>query len=198
LLNLNHLLKAPFVLIWGCPGGGKTTLAKRLAALQEAAGHTITVADPHGSKAEWGNWDLVGAGRNFEALNQYLEAYDAAITTDYERYATGEREFDYQTLIVDEFTQWADRCPTAPLFVKSVCTDLQKICRCAIVVSHADTITGLGNAVGLRAAINRAAIKIELETQISRSGEYVPTGEGWLQYPGKERQRVRIPHAEPA
>lgn len=30
---------------------------------------------------------------------------------------------------------------------------------------------------------------------MNRSGEYEPTGLGWLQYPGQEKQRVRIPQA---
>lgn len=195
LLRLDLLLNTSFLLIYGCPGSGKSTLARRIAEYREAAGHAITVADPHGSKQEWGEWTVIGSGRDYERLNQYLTEYEAAITADYRTYSQGFRDFPYQTLIVDEFTQWADRCAYASLFVKASCSDIRKLHRCVVLVSHADTIAGLGGATGMRAAINRAAVKLELEAEIdlNGSGEYVATGYGWLQYPGKERVRVQIP-----
>jgi hypothetical protein len=196
LLNLSALTNTALLLIYGCPSGGKSTLAKRIATHREAAGHQITVADPHGSQMEWGDWPLLGAGRDYERLNDYLSEYDSGITEDYIAYSNGKRDFSPQTLIADEFTQWADRCSNAPTFIKAACSDIRKIQRCVILISHADTMAGLGNASGMRAAINRAAIKLELEADIDLAfGKYIATGYGWLQYPGKPRAKVKIPYA---
>ena len=196
MLNLDSLTDTALLLIYGCPSGGKSTLAKRIATHRERQGHQITVADPHGSRMEWGDWPMLGAGRDYERLNEYLREYDSGITEDYIAYSNGERNFTPQTLIADEFTQWADRCSNSPAFIKAACSDIRKIQRCVILISHADTMAGLGNAAGMRAAINRAAVKLELEAEIDMaSGKYVATGFGWLQYPGQTKAKVKIPYA---
>ena len=196
MLNLDSLTDTALLLIYGCPSGGKSTLAKRIATHREGKGHQITVADPHGSRMEWGDWPMLGAGRDYERLNEYLREYDSGITEDYIAYSNGERNFTPQTLIADEFTQWADRCSNSPAFIKAACSDIRKIQRCVILISHADTMAGLGNAAGMRAAINRAAVKLELEAEIDlATGKYVATGHGWLQYPGQPKAKVKIPYA---
>ena len=196
MLNLDSLTDTALLLIYGCPSGGKSTLAKRIATHREGKGHQVTVADPHGSRMEWGSWPMLGAGRDYERLNEYLSEYDSGITEDYIAYSNGERNFTPQTLIADEFTQWADRCSNSPAFIKAACSDIRKIQRCVILISHADTMAGLGNAAGMRAAINRAAVKLELEAEIDMaSGKYVATGFGWLQFPGQPKAKVKIPYA---
>lgn len=196
VLSLESLMNTSLLIIWGTSGGGKTTLAKRICRMREANGHAITIADPHGSKSEWGNWKVIGSGRDYERLNEFLEEYDDAVTTDYEQYSVGKRDFKRQTLLCDEFTGWADECDRAARFVKCACSDIRKLMRGVILITHADTLSGLGGAQGMRAAINRSAVKLELETEIDlKTGEYVSTGFGWLQYPGKPRMRVRIPDA---
>jgi hypothetical protein len=193
LLDLRKLLNTTLLMIWGTQGGGKTTLAKMLCRMREGEGHSVIVADPHGSPKEWGAWEIIGSGRDYKMLNEYLKHFDEAITADYKKFSSGQREFPYRTLIVDEFTQWADRCKHAPMFIKSACSNLRKLRRCVVLITHSDTITGLGNAQGLRAAIDRSAVKLELETILDDAGEYQPTGYGWLQYPNQQRQRVKVP-----
>ena len=196
MLNLDSLTDTALLLIYGCPSGGKSTLAKRIATHREGKGHQVTVADPHGSRMEWGSWPMLGAGRDYDRLNEYLSEYDSGITEDYIAYSNGERNFTPQTLIADEFTQWADRCSNSPAFIKAACSDIRKIQRCVILISHADTMAGLGNAAGMRAAINRAAVKLELEAEIDlATGKYVATGFGWLQFPGQPKAKVKIPYA---
>lgn len=193
LLDLRKLLNTTLLMIWGTQGGGKTTIAKMICKMRESEGHAIMVADPHGSAEEWGDWEVVGAGRDYKMLNQYLGHFDRQVTADYQLYSQGQREFPHRTLIVDEFTQWADRCKSAPMFVKSACSDLRKIKRCVVLITHSDTLTGLGNAQGLKDSINRSAVKLELETELDDEGEYRPTGYGWLQYPKQPKQRIKIP-----
>jgi hypothetical protein len=199
LLDLSKLIHSPFVFIYGAQGSGKTALAKTLARARQAKGHEITVADPHGSKLEWGNWELVGAGRSFSALNELLRDFDEAVTADYIEYADGRRDYPKTTLLIDEFTQWADKCKASAAFIKSVCSDIRKIGKCALIVSHSRTLTGIGGADGLRKSIDSSAIMIELEAIEDREGNPIPSGFGWLEFPGKERVRVSIPfEAEPA
>ena len=195
LLNLESLSKTAFLMIWGTSGGGKSTLAKRIGQVRASQGHAVTVADPHGAKANWEPWKVIGSGRDYERLNEFLDEFDQDISSDYKLYAVGKTDFKPSTLILDEFTSWGDKCSNSASFIMSACSDIRKIYRHIILVTHSDTLTGLGNAAGLRAAIDRSAVKLELETEIDReSGEYVATGYGWLQYPGKDRERVKIPH----
>jgi hypothetical protein len=123
-----------------------------------------------------------------------MKRFDADITADYKLYAEGQRKFNPSTLICDEFTLWADEVDASAKFVKSSCADIRKINRGVVLVTHSDTLAGLGDAKGFRDAINRAAVKLQIETVIDQeSGEYSPTGFGYLQYPGFERTKVRIP-----
>jgi len=134
LLNLGQLLNASFVLIIGEQGSGKTTLAKMIGAERQSAGHAIQIVDPHGSAAEWGSWEIVGAGRNFSAINKFMKGFDEGITQDYEAYSQGERTFPHRTIIGDELTQWGDRCESAPAFITSSCSDIRKVNRHVILI----------------------------------------------------------------
>ena len=193
LLNIDALTNTVFLLIYGEQGSGKTYLAKLIASHRERLGHSIVVCDPHGAARNWGSWRIVGSGRNYKAVDRYLKEFDDQVTADYQEYSEGQTEFPYQTTLADEFTQWGDKCPSAPAFVKSCCSDLRKIGKCVIVISHSESLDGIGKAQGLRKAIDRSAVKIELEAKMNSKGEYEPTGFGSIQYPRQEKQRVRIP-----
>jgi hypothetical protein len=143
LLNLQQLINASLVLILGEQGSGKTTLAKLIAIERERAGHSIQVVDPHGSSADWGTWKITGAGRNFADVNQFMRDFDQGITDDYQLYSQGERNFPHRTVIGDELTQWGDKCESAPAFITSSCSDIRKINRHVILITHADTIDKL-------------------------------------------------------
>lgn len=196
LLNLGQLLNASFVLIIGEQGSGKTTLAKMIGKERQNAGHSIQVVDPHGSAAEWDGWEIVGAGRNFSAINKFMKSFDEGITADYEAYSKGQREFPHRSVIGDELTQWGDKCESAPDFITSSCSDIRKVNRHVILISHADTIDKLGGAKGLRKTIDQSAIKLILESEMNADGSYTPTGFGWLNFPRKSAIRVRIPQLD--
>jgi hypothetical protein len=194
LLDLATLTNATLLLIWGVSGSGKTSLVHQIALVRQQAGHSVLVADPHGSLQDWHPFEVIGSGLDYERLSEFLAEYRGQIKEDYKRYAQGERNFDWSTLVVDEFTGWADEVPGSREFMRSACSDLRKVKRCVLLVSHTDTLAGLGKATGLKAAIERSAVKLELEAVIDMaSGIYCPTGYGWLQYPGSPKQQVKIP-----
>lgn len=193
-LNLNILLNASLLLIYGGQGSAKTTFARGLGFIRQSMGHSIRVADPHGAAVRWQPWPVLGSGRNYSAVNTALKDFDEEVTQRYEQYSVGVDHFPRNTVICDELTQWADHVATAPAFIKSACSDIRKIMLYVVLISHGDTVDTIGGAKGLKTAFDGNAVKLHLESTLNpTSGEYMPTGFGTLYIPGQASQRVKVP-----
>ncbi|MEO0377307.1 MAG: hypothetical protein AAF329_22425 [Cyanobacteria bacterium P01_A01_bin.17] len=195
-LNLNQLIKCPFLQLIGGQGSGKTAFARGLGFLRIQYGHTLTVADPHGSRSAWAPWQLIGSGMRYEAISEYLKAFHQQVIKRYQ--AIDEQDiapesFPFETLICDEFTGWAENVDGAKDFVKSACSNIRKVSMCVVLISHSDTLTSLGDAKGLKSAIDANAVKLFLESAPQHDGEYRPTGYGTLHIPGQESMRMKVP-----
>ena len=86
------------VLIAGETGSCKTTAM--LAVLRRR--QNVIVLDPHDNRATWGNARVIGAGRNFEAIGEFMSNMEILLSERYSQRAQGQNRFDLLTVATDE------------------------------------------------------------------------------------------------
>lgn len=86
------------VLIAGETGSGKSTAL--LAVLRRRP--NVVVLDPHDDQATWENARVIGGGRNFTAIETYLEQMKQLLSQRYQQRSQGQRQFDPLTVATDE------------------------------------------------------------------------------------------------
>lgn len=94
------------ILIWGQKGAGKTTVLLHLIRERLMRGHEVMVFDPHAFPNKWLRAQVVGLGREYEAIDRGLSGIVDLMTSRYQEIARGqvkEGEHPYLTVIVDEF-----------------------------------------------------------------------------------------------
>lgn len=188
------LLHFPAVLVWGPQGSGKTSFAAWLLKERLKAGHKAWVCDPHKEYGQWEGLSVIGAGMDYEACDRALLAFANTVKQAYQDRA---EQPDYQpkreTLVVEEFTNWSDRCKHSAEFFKSALTDLRKIKKCVIFVSHDNSLLALGGSQGMGKAKNAGLLQLELEAKIDPiTKEPRSAQRGKLKYPGKPAIEVEL------
>jgi hypothetical protein len=191
------LMGYPSILIYGAQGAGKTSTAAWLIRERIKAGHQIKVLDPHRAYGQWDGLECIGDGMDYDAINDELKAFTEEIKS---RYKVRAEVPNYNppklTLVCDEFTQWAKKCPHSATFFEESLTDIRKINLHVLFISHARTLIGLGGSNGLAATRDAGLLELELEAQVDpQTKKASPKLLGWLKYPGvamNERQRVAI------
>lgn len=188
------LLHFPAVLIWGAQGSGKTSFASWLLHQRIAAGHSTWVCDPHKEYGQWNGLKCVGAGMDYEACDRAMIQFANTVKREYK---TRSEQANYkpqrETVLVEEFTNWADRCENAGEFFKASLSDLRKIKKGVIFVSHDRSLVALGNAKGFSKARNNGLLELHLEAVIDpTTGEPKPAMKGKLKLPGKTPIKVEI------
>lgn len=86
------------VLVAGETGSGKSTALLSLLA----ARRRVVVLDPHSAGGDWGAAQVIGAGRNFEAIREYMGEMGRMLRERYEERADGQLDFEPLTVAVDE------------------------------------------------------------------------------------------------
>ncbi len=85
-------------MIAGETGAGKTTAL--LAVLNPR--QNVIVLDPHDDNATWGNAQVIGGGRDFEAIGHYMAYMKQLLSERYTLRSQGQRAFDQLTVATDE------------------------------------------------------------------------------------------------
>jgi hypothetical protein len=86
------------VLVAGETGSGKTTAM--LSVLKRR--QNVTVLDPHDDNATWGDAQVIGGGRNFEAIGSYLAYMQQLLSERFTLRSQGQQVFDPLTVATDE------------------------------------------------------------------------------------------------
>jgi len=85
-------------LVAGETGSGKSTAMRAVLAPRP----NVVVLDPHSSGSDWGAARVVGGGRDFNAIREYMSQMERMLAGRYEERAGGRMEFDSHTVAVDE------------------------------------------------------------------------------------------------
>lgn len=102
-------------LIAGETGSGKSTAMRAVLA----ARRDVVVLDPHSAGGDWGAAQVVGAGRDFDAIRDYMRQMSRMLSERYTERADGRQEFDAHTVAVDEM----------PAIVAAVGRDIETVWR---------------------------------------------------------------------
>lgn len=86
------------VLIAGETGSGKTTAM--LSVLKRR--QNVIVLDPHDDGQTWANAQVIGGGRNFDSIGQYLTYMQQLLSERFTLRSNGQRAFDPLTVATDE------------------------------------------------------------------------------------------------
>ena len=177
----------PSVLVYGAPGSGKTTFADKEVGKRLAAGHKITVLDPHAAYGAWQGCEVIGGGMNYDAINAKLAWFTAEIKRRYERVQNEPNpKFKPLTFVCDEFTHWGSKCENSAAFFEEIVTDIRKVEMLAIIISHTRTLAGLANAKGFAKLRDEALLEIEILGDMNpKTGRATPRFEAMVKLPGQ-------------
>jgi hypothetical protein len=193
LLPVDSLIGYPSILIHGAQGSGKTSLAAYILQRRREAGHAITVLDPHAGYRQWEGLRVVGAGMDFAAIDAEINRFMELVQASYAQHRAQPTQFAPATLFVDEFTNLASRCKTAGELFKSGVSDLRKINQHLLIVSHARTLAGLGDARGMAKTRDNGLLEIFLDVDLDlTTGTAKPALTGTIKYPGKDAMPIAI------
>jgi len=185
--QIPHLTWYPSVLIYGAPGSGKTTFADEEVVKRLAAGHKVTVLDPHAAYGSWEGCEIIGGGMNYDAINAKLAWFTAEIKRRYERVQSEPNpKFEPLTFVCDEFTHWGSKCENSAAFFEEIVTDIRKVEMLAIIISHTRTLAGLANAKGFAKLRDEALLEIEILGNLNpKTGRATPRFEALVKLPGQ-------------
>ena len=93
-------LKKPHLMILGETGSGKSTICKYLVSQVNAP---CLIIDPHAAPTDWRGFNVVGSGRNYEAIATEFERLANLMQIRYEARHKGISQFDPLIVIIDEF-----------------------------------------------------------------------------------------------
>lgn len=91
-------LRSGHVLIAGETGSGKSTA---MLAILKNRQHVV-VLDPHNTPGSWGNAQVIGGGRDFESIDQFMQQMGHLLSQRYSQRAQGVSKFEPLTVATDE------------------------------------------------------------------------------------------------
>ncbi len=191
---LLELLHKP-VLIYGESGSYKSYFAAFLALLRHVLlGHQLEIADPRlhaNCNKAWKSLiemgvPAVGANYDYTAVRERIEALE-------ERIKYGDDSKPWVTPIFDELTRYGDEKELqgqARKLLQMCIADVRGGHEAPILISHDKGLAFLGNAEGLRKAIDRGIIQVYFAGTTNREG-YAPLFKGHIANLKDEKGKLR-------
>ena len=134
--------RAERVLIKGASDAGKTTLLQHIANRSNG----VFIIDPHYAPGIWpiSEKRIVGAARNYPAIDRFLAQLIDQLNSRYERRAKGELNFEPITLIIDEFSSIRIECNEAGKILSTLVRESRKVGFRLFIGSHSELVKPLG------------------------------------------------------
>lgn len=92
------------VLVAGPTEAGKSTAMRFILE----ARRDVVVLDPHSTTKDWGQARIIGAGRNYEEIGNYIYGMREELTGRYAERARGKTDFPLRTVAIDEMPSIVD------------------------------------------------------------------------------------------
>ncbi|MBE9056345.1 type IV secretion system DNA-binding domain-containing protein [Sphaerospermopsis sp. LEGE 08334] len=193
---VTHAIDYFCVMVWGAQGSGKTTAASHIIKGKKQRGDKIIILDPHAAKGQWEGLEVIGAGLDYEEIDNFMKWYDDECQRRYQLLRKeGEeavKKLGSICVVAEELTNYAKRCKNSADFIQACLSDNRKIFFSAIFISHGRTLALTGGSQGT--AKTRDDSFLELHC-------IPPTGgseRAWeVKYPGGEFSPVPVPQWEP-
>lgn len=139
------LLTAQRLLLVGASDSGKTTLCKHIIAGRRDDSQ-IVIIDPH-SPSKLLGIDVIGAGRDFEAIDRALQSLILLMTSRYTEVARGLRgygDFSRVSVFIDEWTGIAKQIEGAGEMLAQLLVESRKAQIHLTIIAHTDQVKTLG------------------------------------------------------
>lgn len=180
------------VLIWGGQGGGKTTAASHIVHSRKTRGDRVVVLDPHAEKGQWKGLEVIGAGMNYKAIDEFMGWYFEECKRRYqilrEHGKAAVEKLGRICLVAEELTNYAKRCKNSGDFIQACLSDNRKIFFNCLFISHGRTLALMGDAKGTSKTRDDSFLELHC---------VAPTGgssRNWsVKYPGGEFLPVTVP-----
>ena len=127
----------------GESGSGKSTLARAIVSESSKIGDVVCI-DPHGRSNDWLGLKVVGAGRDYDGIDQFMRATLATMSKRYKEYEAGRNDFERLTIVIDETTSIAQKCDHWQQFFSDVSCEGRKVEIRLIVLIHGKGVKTLG------------------------------------------------------
>lgn len=158
VVRLEEIANLDNLWVVGPKGSGKTTLVQALIRMRR--GRHIAL-DPHGTPGKWPGCEMVGAGRDFAAIDQQINRFIAWMDKRYKRMGVGELTEEQckaarRTMVGDEWRairtalpgskggRSGKPVPGAAERLLDILTEGRKAGICVLTASHLDTAEGMG------------------------------------------------------
>lgn len=164
----------PHLLMLGATGAGKTTLARRLVAYLGGAAIAIT---PHAKPGEWGELQVIGAGRDYRAISKGIASLVTEMNRRYTLFSQGQEDYPVWVVVVDEVPAIMGNCPTAGDALKALAREARKVKIRLLILSQGGEVKALG--IEGEGSVRESFTKVYLRGFIPPGIAYMVAGEDY-------------------
>ncbi len=160
--------KSRMIALYGTQGSGKTSLL--LNVVNQRRHEQIKIVDPHGFAGKYPFGEIIGAGRNYQEINDFLESVIEMIDERYKHYKG--QVFDPLNIFIDELTLLHEHCTDFKNFMKILLTESRKVGFRAVVCTHSNRAAYLG----LKGGYDLSSDLVFISLKNDESGYYAMVG----------------------
>jgi hypothetical protein len=140
-----HLQRAIHLMIVGPTNAGKSTAAMAVLYGRYRANEKIIILDPHADPDTWGGLFVVGAGRDYQAIDEAMDHLLAEMSDRYQRKANRDIEYPAITVFIDEWPSIQLHCKkTAARFMPEMAQEARKVNIRLVILTQSDQVESLG------------------------------------------------------
>lgn len=143
--TFTSLQQAIHLMIVGPTNAGKSTAALAVLYGRYRAGEKIIILDPHADPESWSGLAVVGAGRDYSAIDEAMLSILDEMSDRYQRKANRDTNYPAITIFVDEWPSIQLHCKkSAARFMPEMAQEARKVNMRLVILSQSDQVESLG------------------------------------------------------